>query len=195
MNHEKDKTSAEIYADKLAFAARRQLSSGELMGESIRASMPKPIDHEATNRKQAAVEAEKRRHYAIEEESIARLHENLRIQTSLAVETLTPALNGSLCVLAAQINRWMRHQGFWQSENVGEKLALIHSEVSEAMEADRKGLASEHLPGFSGVEEEMADIIIRVLDFCYHNDLRLTDAIRSKMNFNLSRPHMHGKKY
>jgi len=49
--------------------------------------------------------------------------------------------------------------------NFGEAIALIHSELSEALEADRNHIeVSEHIPEFTGIEEEIADVIIRCLD-------------------------------
>jgi NTP pyrophosphatase (non-canonical NTP hydrolase) len=148
-----------------------------------------------TNRRESAEHAEKQAHVEREAEREAMQHVNLSVQTDLAICAVMPGLEGGLSVLAAQINRWMQHQGFWTSRNVGEKLALMHSEISEAMEADRKGLMSDHIGGFTGVEEEMADVVIRVLDFCHENNLRLASAIQAKMVYNLSRPYMHGKKY
>ena len=71
----------------------------------------------------------------------------------------------------------------------------MHSELSEALEADRKGLQSDHIEGFTGVEEELADVLIRVLDFAGHFDLRLAEALQAKIQFNLSRPFKHGKAY
>ena len=90
----------------------------------------------------------------------------------------------------------MSAQGFWDSANTGEKIALMHSELSEMLEADRKGIeSSEHIPDFSGVEEELADLIIRGLDFAGRHNLRLGEALLAKMAFNLTRPFKHGKKY
>lgn len=47
---------------------------------------------------------------------------------------------------------------------VGEMLMLIVSEVSEAMEGHRKGLADDKLPHRPMVEVELADAIIRIAD-------------------------------
>jgi len=148
-----------------------------------------------TSRREArAVEGKQAFEARCEQERVNH-HNNLQAQTGLALDAVIPSLTGGISVLAAQINRWMTHQGFWTSRNVGEKLALMHSEISEAMEADRKQAPSDKIFGFSGVEEEIADLVIRALDFCHENDLRLVAAIDAKMKYNLSRPHMHGKKY
>lgn len=48
--------------------------------------------------------------------------------------------------------------------NVGEILALIHSEISEALEGHRKGLRDDKLPHRPMVEVELADALIRLLD-------------------------------
>ena len=71
----------------------------------------------------------------------------------------------------------------------------MHSELSEALEADRKGLTSDHIPEFSGIEEELADCMIRILDFAGHHDLRLAEAFTAKLQYNLTRPYKHGKAY
>jgi NTP pyrophosphatase (non-canonical NTP hydrolase) len=72
------------------------------------------------------------------------------------------------------------------------QLAMVHSEVSEVLEAMRKEKGQEV------VVEELADIVIRVLDFyaflsqTQYTNLSLADAIVSKMEKNLDRPKMHG---
>lgn len=67
-------------------------------------------------------------------------------------------------------------------------LALIHSEVSEALEADRKGDEENYA-------EELADIVIRVLDHAECEDIDLAEQVLSKMAENAEREHKHGKEY
>lgn len=86
--------------------------------------------------------------------------------------------------------------GWWEGErNPGELIALIHSELSEGLEALRRDLVSEHIPGFKGIEEELADVIIRVLDMAGGLNLRVAEAIIAKHEFNRTRPYKHGKKF
>jgi NTP pyrophosphatase (non-canonical NTP hydrolase) len=71
--------------------------------------------------------------------------------------------------------------------NVGERMALIHSEISEAFEAERKDLMSDHLPEFKGVEEELADALIRIFDYAGDHNLRLGEAFVAKLKYNRMR--------
>lgn len=71
--------------------------------------------------------------------------------------------------------------------NFGERIALMHSELSEALEGARKALPSDHLPGFSMIEEEFADLLIRVFDTAGAMQLRLGDAYVAKTKFNAER--------
>lgn len=81
--------------------------------------------------------------------------------------------------------------------NLGEKLCLIHSEISEALEVSRKDIdaESEKIPGFKHFEEEMADAVIRIFDTCAHMKLNLGGAIIAKHEYNKARPYKHGKKF
>jgi len=87
-------------------------------------------------------------------------------------------------------------KGFWESNNAGEKIALMHSELSEALETLRKGNPeSMKIPGFSHLEEELADCVIRIMDFAGYHGLDLAEAIIAKFEHNACRPHKHGKKF
>lgn len=71
--------------------------------------------------------------------------------------------------------------------NVGEKLALIHSEISEALEGYRSNKPSEKIPGYSNFVEEMADAMIRIGDTCGAMGEDLGGAIAAKLQYNASR--------
>jgi len=123
--------------------------------------------------------------------------------------------------LSKEIHENAVSKGFYEGEkNIGEMLALIHSEVSEALEADRKNRYANteridklKADGFtwkdsqisydhafrSGVkdtfEDELVDIIIRVMDLAAYKGVNLEKHIELKMKFNSFREHKHGKKY
>ena len=71
--------------------------------------------------------------------------------------------------------------------NFGEVVALMHSELSEALEADRKGLMDDKLPHRDGREVEFADCIIRILDTAEALGLDVAGAILEKNRFNQER--------
>lgn len=122
-------------------------------------------------------------------------HDDLARRTGDAVRLLDPVVQAAFGRLSQIIAHWNTAQGFWDSENTGEKIALMHSELSEALEADRKDLDSDHIPEFTGVEEELADCMIRIFDFAGHHELRLAEAFSAKLEYNLTRPYRHGKGY
>lgn len=125
----------------------------------------------------------------------AEAHSVLTNRMADAQQVLGPTLTAALETQATLISQFMAAQGFWESDNTGEKIALMHSELSEALEADRKSLNAEHILGFTGVEEELADVIIRILDFAGHHQLHLGEALSAKIAYNLTRPFKHGKAY
>jgi NTP pyrophosphatase (non-canonical NTP hydrolase) len=71
--------------------------------------------------------------------------------------------------------------------NKGEMLMLMVSELSEAMEAERKDLMDSHLPNRKGVEVELADLFIRALDYAGAYGLDLDGAIAEKRTYNATR--------
>ena len=83
-----------------------------------------------------------------------------------------------------------------ESNQTGMALALIHSEISEALEALRKGNPSDtHCPEYKKFEIELADAVIRILDLAGSQDMDIGGAILEKMRYNSSRPYRHGKKF
>ena len=98
--------------------------------------------------------------------------------------------------LSAVLHETAVEKGFWDGEithdKVGNKLALVHSEVTEVLEAIRKNKGSQE------IVEEMADIIIRLLDLyaamrnaemIIHS---LEESLENKINKNKERPTLHG---
>lgn len=101
-----------------------------------------------------------------------------------------------LDALAAVIHETAIEKGFWDGpknhDKIGNKLALVHSEVTEVLEAIRKNKGSEE------VVEEMADVVIRLLDLyaAMMNggmiDHSLDESLNKKMEINSNRPKLHG---
>jgi len=115
-----------------------------------------------------------------------------------------------------------KEKGFWDEErNVPEMLMLVVSELSEALEALRKGHYAEPFAtavlaedlnnwddslkdawknGFekavkSSFEDEIADVAIRLFDMCGGLKIDLEKHIEMKMKYNSLRPYKHGKKF
>lgn len=86
--------------------------------------------------------------------------------------------------------------GWWKDDRrAGELIALIHAELSEGLEAIRAGNPpSDHIPEFSGLEEELADVVIRIMDWAGGQNLRVAEALLAKIQYNRSRPYRHGGK-
>lgn len=70
---------------------------------------------------------------------------------------------------------------------VAEKLALVHSEISEALEGYRKDKMDDHLPHRKAIEVELADAIIRIGDLAGALKLDLGGAMEEKMAYNAVR--------
>lgn len=81
-----------------------------------------------------------------------------------------------------------KQKGFYDKpKEFGTLMALIHSEVSEALEADRRGT--------NKVGEELADIIIKVADVAGYYNIDLEEEISKKMQYNQLRERLYGRAY
>jgi len=110
------------------------------------------------------------------------------------------------------INEWVeeihslaKEKGWYEGKrNFGEVIALIHSELSEALEEARNGnfalyyeldnnTLQEEKP--AGVYIELIDAVIRIFDYLGSQNINVENFIKIKHNYNKTRPQKHGKRF
>lgn len=110
---------------------------------------------------------------------------------------MSKELERSLYRFAKEVHENAIAKGWWEKpQGTAESIALMHSELSEALEADRAGNPpDDKIPEFSGIEAELADCIIRILDFSTGLGYDVIGAMVAKAEFNKTREYKHGKQY
>jgi len=117
--------------------------------------------------------------------------------------------------LSTDIHKTAYENGFWDEQSEinrslvqelrpafirmlkAQKLALIHEEVSETLSAIRHSdkKPDKHLKHHKEETVELADTIIRIVDYAQAFNLPIWDAVLDKVEFNKQREKKHGKKF
>ncbi len=129
-----------------------------------------------------------------------------------------PGMGLRVSALVREAHEAAVKRGFWDDPpEFGTSIAMIHSELSEALEEVRAGNkirpGKETPPVYysgggyvataptacckkpEGYAIELADAVIWIADLCGHLGIDLEAVIREKMDYNATRPYKHGKRF
>ena len=112
--------------------------------------------------------------------------------------------------MSVAVHDLAREKGWYRDpesrgEFVTRTVANLHGEVSELWEAYRNGtldhlcdkaskMNEKGITALTCAEEEMADVLIRVLDACVFLGINIAKAVAAKHAFNATRDERHGGK-
>ena len=103
-----------------------------------------------------------------------------------------------LYFLAKEVHETAKSKGWYDPPpDDGSRIALMHSELSEALECIRDGQTEfeyEEDGKPVGLPSELADVLIRVFDYTAWLNIDISKAVREKMAYNKTRPQRHGGK-
>lgn len=120
---------------------------------------------------------------------------------------MDPPTIGSICdefeygfdAMQVRVHDTAQDKGWYDTpREIGTTLMLMVCELSEAMEVFRDDPSMQEpdakLPEHTAMAVELADVVIRIMDFAEYNEIDVSAAVSAKAHYNESRPYRHGNK-